>query len=273
MRPTGNSVITVWAARQKRADLAAWTGLSCNCCFCWQGQLGNLPLRAKGAKRDLYPFDNNMSSTERGLTGTVFVRSLAKSACKIWLGLTAGYETAETAYAGQFGVGADDMGLYTLVNSTRAKWASLEQISPPPPFECTPTPCVWQRVERHKTAVVAINFESNFFNGRGTRVSRRRKARALIIQSSCKYIRLWGDIQQRPVGLKIVGVCFPCSGKPHCSGLFNQLLFLAPTMWSADSQVFLSSLQRSTAVQVRSSVWLMPQIQPSGRGLLPSPTA
>ena len=32
-------------------------------------------------------------------------------------------------------------------------------------------------------------------------------------------------------------------------------------------------LQRSTAVQVRSSVWLMPQIQPSGRGLLPSPTA
>ena len=32
-------------------------------------------------------------------------------------------------------------------------------------------------------------------------------------------------------------------------------------------------LQRSTAVQVRSSVRLMPQIQPSGRGLLPSPTA
>ena len=31
--------------------------------------------------------------------------------------------------------------------------------------------------------------------------------------------------------------------------------------------------QRSTAVQVRSSVRLMPQIQPSGRGLLPSPTA
>ena len=32
-------------------------------------------------------------------------------------------------------------------------------------------------------------------------------------------------------------------------------------------------LQRSTAVQVRSSVRLMPQNQPSGRGLLPSPTA
>ena len=32
-------------------------------------------------------------------------------------------------------------------------------------------------------------------------------------------------------------------------------------------------LQRSTAVQVRSSVWLMPQNQPSGRGLLPSSTA
>ena len=32
-------------------------------------------------------------------------------------------------------------------------------------------------------------------------------------------------------------------------------------------------LQRSTAVQVRSSVWLMPQNQPSGRGLLPSPIA
>ena len=31
-------------------------------------------------------------------------------------------------------------------------------------------------------------------------------------------------------------------------------------------------LQRSTAVQVRSSVRLMPQNQPSGRGLLPSPT-
>ena len=32
-------------------------------------------------------------------------------------------------------------------------------------------------------------------------------------------------------------------------------------------------LQQSTAVQVRSSVGLMPQNQPSGRGLLPSPTA
>ena len=32
-------------------------------------------------------------------------------------------------------------------------------------------------------------------------------------------------------------------------------------------------LQRSTAVQVRSSVRLMPQNQPSARGLLPSPTA
>ena len=32
-------------------------------------------------------------------------------------------------------------------------------------------------------------------------------------------------------------------------------------------------LLRSTAVQVRYSVQLMPQIQPSGRGLLPSPTA
>ena len=32
-------------------------------------------------------------------------------------------------------------------------------------------------------------------------------------------------------------------------------------------------LQRSTAVQVRSSVRLMPQNRPSGRGLLPSPTA
>ena len=32
-------------------------------------------------------------------------------------------------------------------------------------------------------------------------------------------------------------------------------------------------LQRSTAVQIRSSVRLMPQNQPSGRGLLPSPTA
>ena len=32
-------------------------------------------------------------------------------------------------------------------------------------------------------------------------------------------------------------------------------------------------LQRSTAVQVRSSVRLMPRNQPSGRGLLPSPTA
>ena len=32
-------------------------------------------------------------------------------------------------------------------------------------------------------------------------------------------------------------------------------------------------LQRLTAMQVRSSVWLMPQNQPSGRGLLPSPTA
>ena len=32
-------------------------------------------------------------------------------------------------------------------------------------------------------------------------------------------------------------------------------------------------LQRSTAVQVRSSVWLMPQNQPSGRVLLRSPTA
>ena len=32
-------------------------------------------------------------------------------------------------------------------------------------------------------------------------------------------------------------------------------------------------LQRSTAVQVRSSVRLRPQNQPSGRGLLPSPTA
>ena len=32
-------------------------------------------------------------------------------------------------------------------------------------------------------------------------------------------------------------------------------------------------LQRSTVVQVRSSVRMMPQNQPSGRGLLPSPTA
>ena len=32
-------------------------------------------------------------------------------------------------------------------------------------------------------------------------------------------------------------------------------------------------LQRSATVQVRSSVRLMPQKQPSGRGLLPSPTA
>ena len=37
--------------------------------------------------------------------------------------------------------------------------------------------------------------------------------------------------------------------------------------------LLLLHLQRSTAVQVRSSVRLMPQNQPSGRGLLPSPTA
>ena len=43
-----------------------------------------------------------------------------------------------------------------------------------------------------------------------------------------------------------------------------------PTMWRCQ-RPFL--LQRSTAVQVRSSVRLMPQNQPSGRGLLPSPTA
>ena len=38
-------------------------------------------------------------------------------------------------------------------------------------------------------------------------------------------------------------------------------------------QLLLLLLQRSTAVQVRSSVQLMPQNQSSGRGLLPSPTA
>ena len=45
----------------------------------------------------------------------------------------------------------------------------------------------------------------------------------------------------------------------------------ARTGW-ADVSILLL-LQRSTAVQVRSSVRLMPQIQPSGGGLLPSPTA
>ena len=40
-----------------------------------------------------------------------------------------------------------------------------------------------------------------------------------------------------------------------------------------DAFLLLLLLQRSTAVQVRSSVRLMPQNQPSGRGLLPSPTA
>ena len=39
----------------------------------------------------------------------------------------------------------------------------------------------------------------------------------------------------------------------------------------ADRQTKIILLQRSTAVQVRSSVQLMPQNQPSGRGLLPSP--
>ena len=43
--------------------------------------------------------------------------------------------------------------------------------------------------------------------------------------------------------------------------------------WLCDLCILLLLLQRSTAVQVRSSVWLMPQNQPSGRGLLPSPTA
>ena len=41
----------------------------------------------------------------------------------------------------------------------------------------------------------------------------------------------------------------------------------------AEDPGFLLLLQRSTAVQVRSSVRLMPQNQPSCRGLLPSPTA
>ena len=37
--------------------------------------------------------------------------------------------------------------------------------------------------------------------------------------------------------------------------------------------LLLRLLQRSIAVQVRSSVWLMPENQPSGRGLLSNPTA
>ena len=44
-------------------------------------------------------------------------------------------------------------------------------------------------------------------------------------------------------------------------------------LWVVWSGWPLLLLQRSTAVQVRSSVRLMPQNQPSGRGLLPSPTA
>ena len=39
------------------------------------------------------------------------------------------------------------------------------------------------------------------------------------------------------------------------------------------THLLLLLLQRSTAVQVRSSVRLLPQNQPSGRGLLPSSTA
>ena len=58
------------------------------------------------------------------------------------------------------------------------------------------------------------------------------------------------------------------------SGLVGYLsLLLTLNFPVAEGILLLLLLQRSTAVQVRSSVWLMPQNQPSGRGLLPSPTA
>ena len=58
-----------------------------------------------------------------------------------------------------------------------------------------------------------------------------------------------------------VGIVCLCQGSFTC---FSKCMSVS---------VLLLLLQRSTAVQVRSSVRLMPQNQPSGRGLLPSPTA
>ena len=51
------------------------------------------------------------------------------------------------------------------------------------------------------------------------------------------------------------------------------LLLLLPPPPPPPPSSFLLLLQRSTAMQVRSSVRLMPQNQPSGRRLLPSPAA
>ena len=57
---------------------------------------------------------------------------------------------------------------------------------------------------------------------------------------------------------------------------FNSFLMIARKSqlpWELLLLLLLLLLQRSTAVQVTSSVRLTPQNQPSGRGLLPSPTA
>ena len=60
-------------------------------------------------------------------------------------------------------------------------------------------------------------------------------------------------------------LCLPPGHVAKCSKLPQLPLSLSVFL-------LLLLLQRSTAVQVRSSVWLMPQNQTSGRGLLPSPT-
>ena len=60
--------------------------------------------------------------------------------------------------------------------------------------------------------------------------------------------------------IKTLVLIRPASHSPSWSPVFYR------------SRLHLLLLQQSTAMQVRSSVRLMPQNQPSGRGLLPSPT-
>ena len=70
-------------------------------------------------------------------------------------------------------------------------------------------------------------------------------------------------------------LCVPIyiSAVHHSSSCVFPAISLGFTILLHVRSQLLVLLQRSTAVQVRSSVRLMPQKQPSGRGLLPSPTA
>ena len=105
----------------------------------------------------------------------------------------------------------------------------------------------------------------------------------LILISSHLLLRLDGVLNLIPshLLLRLVGVWNLILISSHLLlrrvGVLNLILISSHLFNIQGKELYLFLLllllQRSTAVQVRSSVRLMPQIQPFGRGLLPNPTA